>query len=362
LKLPQIVSASGLSATRVGGEVKLHWTTPSRTTDRMLISGKMTAEVCRDALGGAAGVRRNAPTKCSVAARVAVVPGPSDAVDTLPATLLAAPAQVLAYRVQLLNEAGRTAGPSAIVFAASGPAPAPLAQWRGRASKAGVVLEWARAAGGAEAIELDRVLEESGGAPVAAPPASPTTAAARMSGLLDAQKEPRETRFRVEAEPGGALDAGGTIDRSAQMGRTYRYTAQRVRSVSIGGLTLEVRSAPTDEATVAMRDEFPPDAPAGLVTVPGFAGDTDAARRPAIDLSWDPNDEPRIAGYRVYRRDADGAANAWQRLNAELVGVAAYRDATPVAGHRYAYRVTAVNEAGRESTPGAETVETAPVE
>jgi fibronectin type 3 domain-containing protein len=146
------------------------------------------------------------------------------------------------------------------------------------------------------------------------------------------------------------------------MGHTYRYTAQRVRPVRVGGQTLEVRSVPTAAVTVAMRDEFPPDAPTGLVAVPGFAGETDAARRPAIDLSWEPNAEPRIAGYRVYRRDSDAAAEAWQRLNAELVAVAAYRDATVVAGHRYAYRVTAVNEAGRESAQSGDAVETAPGE
>jgi hypothetical protein len=186
--------------------------------------------------------------------------------------------------------------------------------------------------------------------------------------MLDAQKEPQEMRLRVEgggdsaADAGGTGGAGGTIDRSVQMGHTYRYTAQRVRPVRVGGQTLEVRSVPTAAVTVAMRDEFPPDAPTGLVAVPGFAGETDAARRPAIDLSWEPNAEPRIAGYRVYRRDSDAAAEAWQRLNAELVAVAAYRDATVVAGHRYAYRVTAVNEAGRESAQSGDAVETAPGE
>jgi fibronectin type 3 domain-containing protein len=73
--------------------------------------------------------------------------------------------------------------------------------------------------------------------------------------------------------------------------------------------------------------------------------------------------EPHIAGYRVYRRDLNGnASDAWVRLGAELVPAAAYRDASVTAGHRYAYRVTAVSGAGNESVPSGEVVETAPAQ
>jgi fibronectin type 3 domain-containing protein len=85
-------------------------------------------------------------------------------------------------------------------------------------------------------------------------------------------------------------------------------------------------------------------------------------QRPAIDLSWEPDLEPRVAGYRVYRRDLDGdAASVWQQLGSELMPMAAYRDLSVVAGRRYAYRVTAVSEAGNESAPSGVVVETAPV-
>src|ERR1035441_7007917 len=70
LKLPEIVSASSETATRAGDEVRLHWTTPSRTTDKMLIAGPVTAEICREVLG-AAGAAQNARrnTACSAVAR-----------------------------------------------------------------------------------------------------------------------------------------------------------------------------------------------------------------------------------------------------------------------------------------------------
>jgi fibronectin type 3 domain-containing protein len=89
--------------------------------------------------------------------------------------------------------------------------------------------------------------------------------------------------------------------------------------------------------------------------VPGFEGEQ---QRPLIDISWEPDVEPRVAGYRVYRRDTGDAA--WQRVGPELVTGAAYRDATVAAGHRYAYRVTAVSTAGNESGPSGEAAETAP--
>ena len=390
LKLPEIVAASGLSATREGDQVRLHWTTPTRTTDKLLIVGPITAEICRETVSTSAvaaqNPRRNAiMPPCSPVARVQVAAGASDAVDTLPASLTAGRAMLLAYRVQLLNAVGRTAGPSPAVFAASGTAPPPLQDFRGKPTKAGAVLEWrskpsrlvdlndhpefiARMAaetetGGTETVELDRTMVENQGAAVKATPAAADST--RLSGLLGAQKEPLESRLRVDSGTAKAADPGGTIDRSALIGHTYRYTAQRVRSVVVGGQTLELRSLPSAEVTVAMHDEFPPDAPAGLVAVPGFAGETDQPRKPAIDLSWEPNPEPRITGYRVYRqnRDAEGEApSAWQRLDAELVPVAAYRDATVVAGRKYAYRVTAVNQAGIESPRSEEVVETAPAQ
>ena len=168
LKLPEIVT--GLTASRVGNEVRLQWTTPTRTTDKMLIVGPIVAEICRETpssvpsatvkagQNSAPSERKNAVTApCSpVVLRVQVKPGASEAVDPLPAELTSAPARLLAYRVQLRNAAGRTAGASAAVFAASGPAPQAVAQLSGRETKAGVVLKWKAAAGEAETVELDR--------------------------------------------------------------------------------------------------------------------------------------------------------------------------------------------------------------
>ncbi len=157
--------------------------------------------------------------------------------------------------------------------------------------------------------------------------------------------------------PPELADAGGTIDHTAQMGESYRYTAQRVRTVLLGGHRLELRSFVSGPVTVAVRNLFPPHAPAGLEAAPGGA----TAGEGSIDLSWTPNTERDLAGYIVYRQEIDAkgvAAGTATRLNPTPVAGPAYRDQTAEAGRRYAYFITAINTAGIESAPSEAVQET----
>jgi hypothetical protein len=179
--------------------------------------------------------------------------------------------------------------------------------------------------------------------PASAPKPLQTTAAA-----------PIEVKLRTPIQP---ADPGGTIDHTARMGEAYQYTAQRVHSVSLGGHTLELRSVVSSPVTVAMRDTFPPHAPSGLEVVPGGATAADRS----IDLSWTPDTDADLAGYFVYRQEVDPkgiVTGTVTRLNTTPVVGPAYRDQTALAGHRYAYRVTAVDTAGNESAPSADVQET----
>ncbi|TNF27106.1 MAG: hypothetical protein EP329_20110 [Deltaproteobacteria bacterium] len=83
--------------------------------------------------------------------------------------------------------------------------------------------------------------------------------------------------------------------------------------------------------------DLPPGAVTGLVATAGAA---------AIDLDWNDNAEPDLAGYHVYR--GTDASGPWTRLNGALLAVSAYTDATATAGRWY-YGVTAVDAAGGES-------------
>jgi fibronectin type 3 domain-containing protein len=67
-----------------------------------------------------------------------------------------------------------------------------------------------------------------------------------------------------------------------------------------------------------------------------------------------------LAGYFVYRQEVDPkgvVTGTVTRLNTTPVVGPAYRDQTALAGHRYAYRITAVDTAGNESAPGADVQE-----
>ena len=363
LNLPEIPPASSVSAARIGPAVVVRWMTPERTTDRLLIKGPVVAEVCREVIsaadatalaGGTPPVRRGeaAAIPCSpVVAKAVAQPGKAgETNDTLPPQLASGPSQLLAYRVQLKNTAGRTAGTSVTVYAAAGDAPPPIENFRAHPSKAGAVLEWlSEHSGNDDTIELQRTAMD---------PTQQKRQPESVSATLSGPKEPTEVRLRTDNVSG--RDPGGTIDRSAQIGRTYRYIASRVRIVSIGGERLEVRSAPSAPVTVPIADVFPPEIPQGLVAVPGFMGEGSAAR-PVIDLSWEPNDEPRVAGYRVYRSVVgNGVPNQWQRIGGEQpLSVAAYRDADILPGQRYAYRITAIGVNGLESRPSDAVGETA---
>ena len=369
LNLPEVVK--DLTAERVGDVVELRWTTPEKTTDHLDVKGPMTAAICRVAAGAVA-----SSGGCVPVTRLPVQPGATHAETALPPALTVDPPVLLAYRVEILNAHGRSAGPSGEAFAASGVAPPAVEQLRVVATADGAMLEWQKKDTTAQ-VELDRVPVGANG--VAVEPASKKTPAkvsskplirkqaagaqtgsgkpggsASTAKLQQTPPAPVEEKLRTPAE---LADAGGTIDHTAKMGESYGYRAQRVRSVLLDGHRLELRSVVSGAVTVVMRNTFPPHAPTGLEAVPGGAG----VGERSIDLSWTPNTERDMAGYIVYRQEIDAkgvAAGTATRLNPTPVAGPAYRDPTAVAGRRYAYFITAIDTAGNESAPSEAVQET----
>ncbi|GAC1423681.1 MAG: hypothetical protein NVSMB62_20200 [Acidobacteriaceae bacterium] len=343
-----------LTAVRSGDEVRLQWTTPGRTTDGVAIQGTVTAEICLTTVAATGG--RRAPV-CALSETIDVRPGTSQAVERLPGDLGSGGPRLVMFRVQLRGRTGKTAGPGAAAYVAAGEAPDPVRNLKATDTKAGALLEWTPAPVGL--VELERRAE-------APPDAAKATGAgsekAAVTGKgLDALLQRGRGRSTGTSDSGlvrlsgGPVDAGGVIDRTAEVGRTYRYSAQRVRTVEIAGKRLEVRSVPSPVVTLAMREVFPPEVPLGLVAAPGPG---------SIDLSWEPGVEPgrvgegsvvTVAGFRVYRKDE--SAGEWVSLTPALVATPAYRDTTAQAGRRYRYRVTAVDAAGHESAPSGAVVE-----
>ena len=382
LKLPEVVT--DLTATRVGAQVMLRWTTPTHTTDKLLIRGPVTAEICRETPPAAAGPVQSRGQQFAEKSGNAMRGGSAGERDggrdrgSGCAARGAGARDGTAAEVSGATEEcrGTHGGAFAGGFCCGGRGAGTggrLAR-RGDQRRRGAGVA-ARAAGGWRRDGGAGADGRGGSEPTQAGPGWAAAAPQRMDALPGAGKEPAEERFRAGpgATDAGGTDAGGTIDRTALIGYTYRYSAQRVRKLALGGQTLEVRSVPSAGVTVAVQDVFPPQAPTGLVAVPGIetTGAEQQSVSRSIDLSWDPNMEPRVAGYRVYRREADHPTEpgspgtpvdtgAWTRLNAELVQVPAYRDLTVMAGKTYTYQVTAVSDTGVESKPSGEVTETAP--
>jgi hypothetical protein len=353
LNLPDPVQ--NLTAERIGDTVEFHWTTPEKTTSKVAVKGPMAAEICRT----------SAPAgPCTLAVRLPVKPGPGNAEETLPLPLTSDPATLLTYRIQIFNAHNRSAGPSNDAFVASGAAPAPVNDLRAIPARDGVELHWSPIPQ-AVPVELTRLPVNPDGSLIQSAPKAPRQSANPLA-KKPSQKtapppdpvQPTTPSTQVTLRtPADSTDRGGTLDRTAQKDTTYRYRAQRVRTVTLAGHTLDIRSPLCSPVLLTFRDIFPPRPPTGLEAVPGSLVPADRS----IDLSWTPNSETDLAGYFVYRQDVDASgavAATATRLNQTPVVGPAYRDQTAKPGHWYVYRVTAVDTAGNESPPSESVQET----
>jgi hypothetical protein len=192
--------------------------------------------------------------------------------------------------------------------------------------------------------------------PTSKPIFKPTPKPAAKSSPKPSQPTPSTSTDVKLQTPRQATDPGGTIDRTAQFGEAYQYTAQRVRTASIAGRALQLRSSMSQPVVLALKDTFPPPPPPRHA--PGAR--RAPATPPPIDLSWEPDTDADLAGYIIYRQPAD-ATGAFTgpaiRLNATPIPIPAYSDQTAVIGQNYAYRVTAVDTVGNESAPSADVQE-----
>jgi len=151
--------------------------------------------------------------------------------------------------------------------------------------------------------------------------------------------------FRSDASKGpfvlrGEIRASTFRDRDFQFGHAYFY---RVRALFRSGSQL-AESEDSAPCSMTPRDIFPPAAPEGLSAISTAAG---------VELIWNANTAPDLAGYNVYRREGEGRP---QKLNTELVGTPLYRDTGVEAEHRYTYWVTAVDTSGNESASSTVTM------
>ncbi len=328
LNLPNAVL--NLSAIRIGNSVRLAWSMPTRTTDKVVLRHPVTVQICRAVESG----------PCANIASLTLKPGGAgEYADALPADLTQGPGRLLRYEVAVLNHAEKSAGPSNAAYSAAGTSPAALTGLTGQVRRDGVLLNWHPATEPEQSIvfRIER-LQLTATTPDQAPksPLAPAAPAAAQT-------------LVVHSKDGS--DPGHAVDTSALFNQQYRYVIERVATLALSGQSVEVQGLPSEAVVITTTDVFPPAVPQGLVAV------ADAAAG-AIDLSWSPDSDSDLAAYQVYRRDIHTELPP-QRISS--VGTeTSFRDTGAQPGHAYAYSVSAVDQTGNPSARSPEVEETLP--
>jgi fibronectin type 3 domain-containing protein len=182
--------------------------------------------------------------------------------------------------------------------------------------------------------------------PLVAPPEKPshvqgstTVAGVRLTWVAQGARF-RVLRRRGDREPFatvGEVPQAEWMDADIEYGKPYTYLVQTV--VDLGDRR-EAQSELSEPFTITPVDTFPPAVPTGLSVTPAPN---------SIELSWERNTEPDLAGYRVYRAMGDGE---FEKL-AEVNAVPSYSDRDVQAGRNYRYAVSAVDKAGNEGERAA---------
>lgn len=299
---------------------------------------------------GAAGVEPvSAPAAPAVPGAAGVAPVPSPTAPTAPGAAGVASAPPMPQPalpgepLPIPTVPGGTAPPPAPVLA---PVP-PLPAYPARLYIVRGVTKKGRPGPPSTRVELPLV------EPPAAPPV-PAAATTETSILITWSPPPSKTPIAYNVYKKGGVDpinpgpvTEGKYERTGVIfGTEECFTLRAVQKV--GSVTLE--STPSDSVCLTPRDTFAPAAPKGLSIVAGTG---------TMNLGWDANTEPDLAGYLVLRGDApDGTL---QPLTPAPIPATSYEDKTVKPGVRYVYVILAVDKATppNRSAPSARVEETA---
>jgi hypothetical protein len=251
--------------------------------------------------------------------------------DVLPREIeLHNPLGSASYTVEVLNRDGRGAGLSNTVHVPLAETLAPPTDFGARVTAQGVVLSWTDVLPSLPALD-------------------PISHGYRVYRRLEGSQQ----NIIVGERPAGSGQSASLTDQSFAWETTYYYHLDTFTTIAeTGKATVSIDGESTPEAKVFTHDVFPPAVPTGLQAV--FSGPGQA---PFIDLIWSPVSDADLAGYNVYRR---AAGEEPVRLSAESVKTPAFRDNGVVAGKKYLYSVSAVDERGNESARSEEAEESVP--
>jgi hypothetical protein len=350
LELPK--PPSDLRALRKGNHVTLSWSEPTQTTDHQSVRYLGPTLICRSA--------ESEMTVCGN--QVAIEPPPSTAPqvppksqsrpiplpeayrDTLPASVLSPdPDPEITYAVEVLNRNSRGLGLSNRVHVpaiVTMPAPGDLGA---AVTGNGVLLTWT-----------------GSGEPPVRPGVEHLYRIYRRTESSSTENTTRQTSSKKEKDtiageiPVGEAGAARFLD-PIEWEKTYQYWITAVTVIHRPDSEVQVEGDDSPVIRVVAHDIFPPSVPAGLQAA--YSGE---GQKPFIDLIWAPVASADLAGYNIYRREANRAEAKPAKLNAELVKAPSYRDADVTSGKTYIYSVSAVDVRGNESARSDEASEATP--
>lgn len=335
LELPK--PPTDLRANRKGNRVTLSWSEPRLTTDRQnaryigptIVCRSVELEIaeCGNPAGTLPAPSSNAPHQQGSAGYTQ-----QTYIDTLPADMQQEdPSAEVTYAVEVLNRNARGAGLSNRVRVPAEVTLPPPGDLATVLTGDGIVLTWTN-----------------------------TTASQNLGVQFRYRIYRREESSGKDAIAGevplGESGAAHFTDSSFEWEKTYIYRIAVVSIVKRADREVQVEGDDSLPVRVVAHDVFPPSVPAGLQAA--YSGE---GQKPFVDLIWAPVTNPDLAGYNVYRSEANGATEKLViKLNSELVKTPSYRDSAVASGKTYSYSVSAVDARGNESQRSEETSETVP--
>jgi hypothetical protein len=324
------VVVTDLGARQYGNAFALTFTLPARSIDREALVEHPTIEIYR------AELPPGAATDKKTAWRLAFTI-PSERVDAYlkgehiefrdPLTaddFARAADSSMAYKIRTRAAKARASEDSNVVISRIYPAPEAPRDIHVDVTESTVIVNWAEAA---------------------VPPGASSRAYRVYRAVIEPGQEKlpqdlTQAKLKTQLELAGPSPSTEFRDSHFEFGTPYVYT---VRSVAQFGADL-VESADSAPVFVTPHDIFPPAAPANLeiTIVPA------TPQAPAyVELSWAINSEGDLAGYSVYRSDAEDAPS--DRVSTEILPSPTFRDISVLPGRHYYYRVSALDRAGNES-------------
>ena len=354
LELPK--PPTDLRASRKGSLVTLIWSEPTLTTDRLSVRYLGPTLVCRNLKSEVTACENPAAILPAPASRHPVrkksrrqksaksaspPPIPQTYTDNLPSDWQQEdPSVDVFYAVEVMNRNTRAAALSNHVHVpaiSTLPAPGDLSA---ELSGDGVALTWTSAG------EPQNLLDN---------PAPKSASVQHSYRIYRRDESSGKDAIAGETAVGNAGPAHFT-DSGFEWEKTYLYRITAVSVVKRPDGEVQVEGDDSSPVRIVAHDIFPPAVPEGLQAA--YSGE---GQKPFIDLIWAPVTTADLAGYNIYRSEANKSSSAEMvKLNSILQKSPSYRDFDVASGKTYTYSVSTVDVRGNESRKSEPTSESVP--